>query len=206
MSAITGDSKWISDLDALKEVHHLRLGHDAILIGKNTVLSDDPSLTIRYGFETIKDCPYRVIIGELPRLDLKSKVFNDKFVSKTIIICIDNETNRKLALDFISKGIDIAFIFDTDKIISTDKILKALAERNIHSIIVEGGSKIISQFIIEKNIDQITSYIAPKIIGSGKDFFCHTGIEKMSDALNFKNPVYRILNDQIVMDAEGVMA
>jgi diaminohydroxyphosphoribosylaminopyrimidine deaminase / 5-amino-6-(5-phosphoribosylamino)uracil reductase len=206
ISAVTGDSKWISDEDARKEVHQLRLGYDAILIGKNTVISDDPSLTIRYGFESEKSCPYRTIVGDLTGLDINSKIFNDKFVKKTIIICIDNEANRKLAPLFICKGVDIAFMHDTEKIISTERILKVLGKRNISSLIVEGGSKIISQFIVEKNIDQVTSYIAPKIIGSGKDFFAHGGIEKMSEAINFKNPLYRILNNQVVMDAEGVMS
>jgi diaminohydroxyphosphoribosylaminopyrimidine deaminase / 5-amino-6-(5-phosphoribosylamino)uracil reductase len=204
IAAVSGDSKWISDEDARKEVHQLRLGYDTILIGKNTVNSDDPSLTIRYGFESSKVCPYRTIVGDLAGLKINSKIFNDEFVSKTIIICRDNESNRELAPLFICKKIEVAFMYDTEKTFSTDRILKVLAKKKISSILVEGGSEIISQFLIERNVDQVTTYIAPKIIGSGKNFFNHDGIEFMSDALTFKNPKFRLINNQIVMDADGV--
>jgi diaminohydroxyphosphoribosylaminopyrimidine deaminase / 5-amino-6-(5-phosphoribosylamino)uracil reductase len=200
-----GDSKWISDQDARKEVHHLRLGYDAILVGKNTVNSDDPLLTIRYGLESEKACPYRIMVGDLKGVNINSKLFNDEYVCKTIIICGDSQSNRNLAAIFKSKKIEVLFVLNCEKKISTLEILKILASKNISSVLVEGGAQIISQFLAEKTVDKITSYIAPKIIGSGKDFFNHQGIQNMSDALTFINPVFRSINNQIVMDAEGVM-
>lgn len=205
IASLNGDSKWISDEDARKEVHHLRLGYDAILVGKNTINTDDPSLTIRFGFESEKSCPYRAIVGDLKGLNINSKVFNDEYVNKTIIICSDNDANRILAPLFLNKKIEVLYIPNSEKIFSTEEILKVLATKNISSVLVEGGAQIISQFLLEKSVDQITSYIAPKIIGSGKDFFHFEGIQNMSDAMTFINPMFRSVNNQIVMDAEGVM-
>ncbi len=206
LASISGDSKWISDQAARKEGHYLRLIYDGVLIGKKTANMDNPSLTVRYGHESRKECPFRIVVGGLKGLNRNLKIFSDKYSHLTKVLCKYNETNLLLKSEFEKKGIEVILIkLNDNESIPVEKILIELSKRNISSILIEGGASIISQFLIKNEVDKITSYIVPKIIGSGIDFFKYEGIEKMNNAMSFKNPKFRIINDQMVLEAEGLI-
>lgn len=139
------ESKYITGKESLKFVHGLRGKYDAVLIGKNTALLDNPSLTVRL----VKGRnPYRIVIDKNSSLPENLKLFTDKDSDKTIIL---NSTGKKK--------------------IPLKNILKALYEMNISSVLIEGGANVFSQFLKENLFDDIYLFIAPKIIGEGLSAF-----------------------------------
>lgn len=205
IASVTGDSKWISDDVARKEVHDLRLRYDAILVGKNTANLDNPRLNIRYGFEEIKECPYRIIIGNLEGMKKSLNLFNDEFADKTIVISPSSEANQKTLPYFAKKGVQVVFV-EGGKRISPKQILEELNKLGISSVLVEGGASILSQFLTSGLVNKVTAYIAPKIIGAGKNMFEFDGINTMDNAFRFKNPTFRTIENQVVMQAEGLIS
>jgi diaminohydroxyphosphoribosylaminopyrimidine deaminase / 5-amino-6-(5-phosphoribosylamino)uracil reductase len=151
-------SKYITCNESLKFVHKLRSVYDAVLIGKNTALIDDPSLTVRL----VKGRnPYRIVIDKNSKLPEHLKIFTDKNSDKTIII--NSPKNKKISLI---------------------NILKALYKLNITSILVEGGANIFSQFAEKNLFDDIYFVIAPKIIGDGISAFRDFKIATLSKTNN----------------------
>ena len=168
-------SKYITCENSLKLVHKLRSEYDAVLIGKNTALLDNPSLTVRL----VKGRnPYRIVIDKDSKLPQHLKIFTDKDSDRTIII------NSPL------KNKNIPLI----------NILKALHDLNIASVLVEGGANIFSQFVEKNLFDDIYFIIAPKIIGDGISAFRDFKITTLSKTKNlflynsFKSGVDLILH------------
>jgi diaminohydroxyphosphoribosylaminopyrimidine deaminase / 5-amino-6-(5-phosphoribosylamino)uracil reductase len=149
-------SKYITGNKSLKFVHKLRSEYDAVLIGKNTALLDNPSLTVRL----VKGRnPYRIVIDKNNKLPCNLKLFTDKYMDKTILI---NSSGKK----------NIPLI----------NILKALHDINIFSVLVEGGANIFSQFVEKNLFDDIYFVIAPKIIGKGISAFRDFNVTTLSKA------------------------
>lgn len=166
-------SKYITGNESLKLVHKLRSEYDAVLIGKNTALLDNPFLTVRL----VKGRnPYRIVIDKDSKLPEHLNIFTDKNSDKTIVI---NSTQNKK--------------------ISPMNILKALYELNISSVLVEGGANIFSQFIEKNLFDDIYFVIAPKIIGDGISAFGDFKITTLSKTKNiFLNKSFQSGNDLIL--------
>jgi diaminohydroxyphosphoribosylaminopyrimidine deaminase/5-amino-6-(5-phosphoribosylamino)uracil reductase len=165
-------SKYITGKESLKFVHTLRSEYDAVLIGKNTAKTDNPSLTVRL----VKGRnPYRIVIDKFSKLPNNLKIFTDKDSDKTIVI---NSADGK----------DIPL----------KNILKALFELNITSILVEGGANVFSRFIESGFYDDIYFITAPKIIGSGISAFRDFKITTLSKAKNiFLNNIFWTGNDLV---------
>ena len=139
-----GSSKWISNETSRSLNHKTRSECDAILVGSKTVLSDNPSLD-SHGKGTD---PLIVVIDPDNKIDDKMNIYSKK---KPII--------------FSKPGM----VKDPLKNISY--ILKELYKKNIQSVVVEGGAKTISKFLDSDLFDEIHTYIAPKLIGSGINIY-----------------------------------
>src|SRR5699024_892490 len=158
----TGESKWITGEDARKDVHHYRHTHDAILVGVNTVLQDDPLLTTR-----IKGGkhPTRIILDSHLRTPLEANVVqNDD--TKTIIFVGRGVEDEKIALYEKLSHVSIISL-ETDSL-SIRSIVGILGKLDIASLFVEGGATVNDAFLQAGLINQYIIYLAPKLIG-GKD-------------------------------------
>lgn len=176
----TGESKWITGEPARKDVHLYRHRHDAILVGINTVLMDDPLLNTR--IQEGKH-PIRVILDTHLQTPLKANVITNQ--DAPTIIFIGKEVAKEKIKTF--EAIDHVEIISlpTEKI-DVKQVVHLLGEKGIASLFVEGGAKINDAFLQAKLIDQYILYIAPKLIG-GKDAptaITGTGFEKMKDTLS----------------------
>lgn len=154
---ITGQKgKYITGLESRKYVHKLRSEVDAILVGINTVIKDDPHLGVRH--IQGKD-PKRIILDSHLRIPFNSKVFRDK----NVIIITSKQANQE-KLKKLQKKADVLILPKNLKI-----ILKELGKRNIMNILVEGGQKLNTEFLRQNCVDRILFFIAPMIIPEGKD-------------------------------------
>lgn len=155
----TGHSKWITGAEARRDVHNERGKHDAILVGIGTVLADDPTLTNREG-ETLKQ-PIRIVLDTHCRTPLDSKVAVDTSCPTWIITGSQAETKRTEA--FTQEHVTVIKLPQAS--IEVEDVLRLLGERGITSLYVEGGQTVNASFLKSGNVNQLITYIAPKLVG-----------------------------------------
>jgi len=191
-ATVTGESKWITGEESRADVHHLRHQHDGIMVGVNTVLKDNPSLTTRLA-EGGKN-PIRIILDTHLRTPLDVQVIIDQQAPTWIVT--GAEVDQKRVSQFSELGIEVIKM-ESQKV-SIKEMLVVLGKKGITSIFVEGGAEVHGSFLKEHAFQQIITYIAPKLIG-GKNAptsFGGQGIEHIAEAvsLNIKQ-VDRIGSD-----------
>ncbi len=187
----TGGSKWISNAQARKFAHSLRASVGAIIIGINTVLKDDPSLTVRC-IPGAKN-PVRIVLDHRLRIPLKAKILDHK--AKSIVVCGQHASITR-AQQLMRKGIEVI------KVNRIADLLDKLAGRGIARILVEGGGAVHASFIEQGLADQAVVVIAPIIIG-GKQAVTPVsglGIANVKKALHLKNLKIRQLGDNIIVE------
>ena len=143
-----GKPNWISNQTGRILVHKWRSEEMAIMAGTNTIITDDPDLTVRYWFG---ENPLRVIPDKNTRLSENFKIFNNK--SKTLIF---TSAYKKL----ISQNIEF-FHLPEDQF-SISKMMEELYKRNILSILIEGGAEILKSFIDPGMWDEARVFIGDK--------------------------------------------
>lgn len=161
-TAITGEAARVS-------VHELRNESDVIMVGIGTVLADDPLLTTRLNRDGTKN-PTRVILDSEARLPLDSKIANTANEVRTIV-ATTTEAPKKNVQKLKSRGIEVLEIDSWNGKVDIELLLEELANRELSSVLVEGGGKLIGSFIKAGLVDKYLVFIAPKIIGEqGVDF------------------------------------
>jgi len=193
----SGDSKWISSKESREYVHHLRGMYDAVLVGKNTAEADNPRLNVR--MVEGRD-PLRIVVDRSLSLDLKLNLFADENASKTIIFTSEGcDSQKKVALEK-QNVIVVESPLNDDGLISPLFILEQLGKRGIISLLIEGGSFLSSMFLQENLIDRLNLFIAPIIIGSGRNFVHLTGLDKVKDAFRLADFNVRRSGGDIFID------
>lgn len=164
ISYTQGSGGKITGAEAHRYVHSLRDTHDAILIGVGTALIDNPSLTTRLDGQRGKD-PIRVILDSSLRLPLTAKLLNLNSGAGTLIFC--NDDAPKINQERLEqKGAEVYRVSTdaNDQLLLTE-VLDLLGEKNITSVLVEGGAKVHGAFIASDLIDQLYLFFAPFFIG-----------------------------------------
>ncbi len=182
----SGDSKWITCEKARKMGHKLRAICDAILVGKNTVLKDNPELTCRM----VKGKnPVRIVLDT--RLTLspeKFKIFNTLDKGRVVVVCGRGVSERKKEI-FLKKGIDVWEVEREGERISIKAFLERACEEGINSLLVEGGGEIQGSFFSQRLVDEGFYFIGPIIIGDkkGKPAIAGPELESLSSAAKLKD-------------------
>jgi len=164
----TGDSKWITGEKARTFGHRLRAISDAILVGKGTVLADDPSLTCRLKGQKGRD-PIRVILDSRLNLPLDRKVFSLESKASTVVFCRRSylDSRKKEALE--AKGVKVIGVRGEGKgFVSMRDALLALGRMDIQSVLVEGGGRIHGTLFDQGLVDEVCFFFAPKVMGGLK--------------------------------------
>ncbi|MGF6905587.1 bifunctional diaminohydroxyphosphoribosylaminopyrimidine deaminase/5-amino-6-(5-phosphoribosylamino)uracil reductase RibD [Fusobacterium sp. PH5-44] len=193
----TGNSKWITNELAREKVQKLRNKYSGIMIGVNTLLADNPSLTAR-----IKNGrnPYRIVVDPHLKVDLDSKFvnFTDE---KSILITSKNNFNNNsnnLKINILEeKKVKIIYLDNYNFKISD--ILSKLGELAIDSVLLEGGSYLISKAFEEDVIDGGEIFIAPKILGDEHAIPFVKGFNRnnISEAIQLENIKTNLYNNNI---------
>jgi len=153
----TGHSKWITGEAARQKGHELRNENDAVLVGINTVLADDPELTVR-GIDGGRS-PVRIVLDSKGRIPEQSRVFQEDGVP--VVIVTGNHAPLR-------KWPELAELTILTAPTRTPVILWVLSEirkLGMNSLLVEGGSLIHASFIKSNTVDQLALFLAPKVIG-----------------------------------------
>lgn len=174
----TGDSKWITSPEARGDVHSLRHEHDAILVGINTILQDDPLLTARLP-EGGRN-PIRIVLDTQLRIPLTANVVQDKSVKTIIFTAMNHDVEKAIHLQ--EAGTEVVAL--PTETIHIQDVLSDLGERHIMSLLVEGGAEVHASFVAANAFQQVIFYLAPKLIGgsNAKTAIGGSGIEFVQDA------------------------
>lgn len=189
VAAPNGDSRWITGPEAREQVHRWRSVYDAVLVGRNTVEQDNPSLTVRHvqGRQ-----PRRVVIDGPFTLPRSLSLFSDQYEEKTIVITHNREKVEREE-DPMLKLMQSNYF--RGKVLLADKsgdhtdlksALKLLAQEGITSVLVEGGQALSTAFLREELVDQLELFIAPSILGGGKRSILGLGRNRMEEIMTFR--------------------
>lgn len=176
----TGDSKWITSAKARTHAHGLRGAVDAILVGADTVIADDPALTARDG-EQIK-FPLRVVLDSTGRTSPGAAVYDR--AGRGAVLITTARTPAKKREQFTAHGVEV-LIAETDHQgrPDIDHVIEFLHARGVNGLLVEGGAEIHASFLSAGYYDEVWTYIAPKFIGAnGRPAIGDLGLEKLNDA------------------------
>jgi diaminohydroxyphosphoribosylaminopyrimidine deaminase/5-amino-6-(5-phosphoribosylamino)uracil reductase len=179
IATITGESRWISCEESRKYVHQMRSSMDAIMVGVDTVITDNPHLTVRH---VQGKNPLRVIVDTHLRTPESVDVLNGELSSGTIIAT--TESNPDIHHRYIKQGATILVCEEYDGRVSMNDLLQKLGSMGVQSILLEGGSRLAGNMLQNGMIDALVFFVAPKIIGSnGFAPFTMQGISKMAQAI-----------------------
>lgn len=178
-------SKWITSEASRKIVHKMRSEYDAILVGKNTILSDNPSLNVRL---VEGRNPVKIALDKNLEIPLTSKIFKNVSGSKTIIAASSKSFFQEDEQVKNYSGIaEIIFVKEDESGgLNILDVLEKLYSKGITSVIVEGGGKVFSSFINKNLYDEIYLFTGPKILGSGISSVNKNGFVNISDSINLK--------------------
>lgn len=197
IATATGQSKWITNETSRAYGYKLRDIYDGIMVGINTVIEDNPMLTVRV--DGGKN-PIRIVVDSSLKIDINANVVQDKS-AKTIIATTD-KANKDKILKLQAQDVDV-IVVDKDKNdkVDIEKLLDILGQQNICSILVEGGATLSGSFVAKKLVDKVYFFIAPKIIGGkeAKTPVAGTGILNLQEALALKDIQIEKLEEDVLI-------
>ena len=190
----TGDSKWVTGPDARQHVQEMRRQSDAILVGINTVLADDPLLTVRdVDGRPLPRQPLRVIVDSHCRTPASAQTLSQP--GSTLIATVDGAPQGNVA-QLEQAGAEVfALPAGPDGRVKMQNLLEELGRRGIVNLLVEGGGVLLGSLFDAGFVDKVHAFIAPVIIG-GQDAASPVegqGIELMTHAWNINRPTLRAI-------------
>ena len=193
-----GESKWITGEQAREEGHRLRDRNDAILVGINTVLKDDPALTTR--IPGGRD-PLRVIVDTKLRTPLCAKVITQRSTAKTCIATLDSMPKDNVA-PLLDAGAEILLVKDSKGRIDLRFLMKMLGSFGITSVLIEGGAEVNASALRSGIVDKVVLFIAPMLM-SGRDSLCSLGGEspqKLVQAVRLHEVTTRFFGQDLMVE------
>lgn len=183
----SGESKWITGPEARLEVHRLRAAHDAVIVGSETVLADDPELTARLDPMPEKQ-PLRIVADGRGRLSPDAKIFRTVSLGPVAIATL--ETTDLDALGWPSERGLQYWMTPPDLAsghLAITAILEAATRARVKSMMVEGGGQLAASFMRAGVIDRIEWFRAPIILGGdARPCLGGLGLEKLSSAPTYE--------------------
>ena len=194
-----GDSK-LSSTEDLRRLHRLRAKVDAILVGKNTLMRDDPLLTVRHARGKN---PTRIILDSKGEIPSTSKILQTSSSVPTIIAVSKKITksNRQRLEEF-----PVEIIVTGERSVNIKSLLKKLLEKKIATILVEGGGTVNWEFIRQNLFDELIITISPFVTGGGNSisFVQGEGFDKISKSPNLLLKSVKRLKSHLVLNYQKV--
>lgn len=191
----TGSSE-ISGKEDLIRVHKIRKEVDAIMVGINTVLADDPRLTVHKIEAESEDNPIRIVVDSNGRVPLNFRILNDD--APTIIAVTENVDPQKIKE--LEKKVTVLKC-GKDRV-NLKSLMKELADRGIMTMMLEGGSTLNYSMLENGLVDEVRVCVAPMIVGgkNAKTLVDGEGIDQMSDAIKLKLKKNYFLGEDLILE------
>ena len=160
----SGDSKWITNKFARAHSHLLRVKNDAILVGTNTFLKDNPELTARGTFERYCN-PLRIFLDQHLKIFPSDAILKNLTNSPAMIVCGINPNLNNLKI-WRDSGVEILKVTSSDRGIKLTKLFENLAKKGLNSVLVEGGGTLVQSLLLARLIDELIVHRSGLILGS----------------------------------------
>lgn len=192
-----GESKWITSKESREDAHKLRNKLSAIMVGVNTIISDNPELTCR--IEKGRN-PIKIIVDSTLRIPFDSKVITINPELTIIATTEKSDISKKKILE--EMGIKVITIPSVNNRVKLRELMKKIGQDQIDSILIEGGSELNFSALEEQIVDKIKFYISPKILGgqSSKSSIGGKGFKKLSDCVSLRNITYSSINNDLILE------
>jgi diaminohydroxyphosphoribosylaminopyrimidine deaminase/5-amino-6-(5-phosphoribosylamino)uracil reductase len=196
----TGDSCWISSPETRAYVHLLRGEQDAIMVGINTLLRDDPRLTVRHPHWKGKKIT-RIVLDSRLRFPLRSRILST-LEKGEILVFASREAPPKKKAALKNRGVEVIVASGSPRGIKLREVLPRLGERGIAGLLVEGGSRLLTSFIEERLADKLFLTISPRLIGGERapSFLEGRGIGRVREALKLRRLATFPIGTDIIME------
>ncbi len=194
----SGESQWITGERAREEGRRLRDINDAILVGINTVLNDDPSLTAR--IPGGRD-PLRVIVDSKLRIPTSVKVLTQRSSAKTLVATLSSSPKSKMN-KLQKAGAEVLVVRGVQGRVDLRDLMKKLGKKDIMSVLIEGGSEINASALKAGVVDKVVMFIAPLLM-TGTDSLCSIGgpsPAKLIEALKLLDVTVRFLGRDLAVE------
>jgi diaminohydroxyphosphoribosylaminopyrimidine deaminase / 5-amino-6-(5-phosphoribosylamino)uracil reductase len=196
----TGDSKWVTGEAARRQVQRIRYIADAVMTGANTVIVDDPHLTVRLldkGGTTRKQ-PLRIIVDGRGRTPPGAQIFREP--GKTIVV-VDQALSPEVKNPLKEAGAELMELPSHEGDIDLSGLLKLLGERHITNVLVEAGGILLGSLFDNGLVDKIVAFMAPMIIGGedARPSVAGKGIDRLVDATKLKRLKVESVGEDIMI-------
>lgn len=185
----SGESRWITGDVARKRAHQLRAEMGCVLVGANTILQDDPSLTVRD--IDVNNQPLRVILDPDGITPSTAKVFYEN-PNRTLWVTLSDETRETKQFSPSRMNGEIAL----------GELLSELATQGMIGVLVEGGGRTLEPFFRHNLVDEIELHVAPKLLGAGKSWLEGKGVDALADAWRLQHMKIEPLGDDFKITAK----
>ena len=194
IATATGSSKYITSREARAYVHQLRSEVDAVMVGLNTVLRDNPELTPR--LVKGRD-PMKIVVDSRLKIPKNCNLLKEP---TKLIIAATNKASKNDIKKLQHKGATVITTKSKNGMVDLQDLMKQLGRHGITGVMIEGGSQLNSSAIKEGVVDKVLIFTAPKLIGNGIGAIGSLGIKKISNAINLKNPVCRRIGSDMMVE------
>jgi GTP cyclohydrolase II len=184
----------LSGHQSLTLTHQLRASHEAILVGIGTVLSDDPRLNVRL---VAGNDPVPIVVDSRLRLPLNSKLLNQASRSPLVITRERPDEQRRKALEDAGARV-VSVPMNAKGLLDLASMLDLLGRSGIKSLMVEGGSGIITNFLMERLANYIVLTVAPVMVG-GLRAVHDLGHSDPDNFLRISNPGHKWLGEDLIL-------
>lgn len=198
---VAGKSKWITSKTARKEVHRLRSEYDAVLVGANTVLQDNPELTVRL----VKgNNPVRVVVDGRLSLPTTRKIFNTSSAPTWLLTSAKavKENIRKVQ-KFVSQDVRVLPV-SSNYNLNIESILHTLVAEGISSVLIEGGACTVDGFVNRSLADKLYLLAAPKVLGGGLNGFYFKTPKLLSKPMNLVITKVSLVGEDVLIEAKFI--
>ncbi len=198
IATASGESQWITGEEARQEGHRLRSANDAILVGINTVLADDPALTAR--IPGGRD-PLRVILDSRLRIPLRARVVTERSAARTIVATLRTAPDRKRR-QLQDAGVEVVSVRAAAGRVDLKDLLQKLGKRDVMSVLVEGGAEVHAAALRTGVADKAVVFTAPLFM-TGRDSLCAVGgasPKRLSQAVRLRDLTCRFVGADLMIE------
>ncbi len=185
IATASGESRWITSADSRRAAHRLRADSDAILVGVETVLADDPRLTVR---GPARGKPARVVLDSRLRTPPGARLLSASGGGPVLIYCT-RTAPRSRARRLASRGAEVVVVGrPADRLVDLAAVLRDLARRQVSSVLIEGGGRVIGTALRRRLADRVVLFAAPLILGCSDavPLAAGRGARRLADAVKLR--------------------
>ena len=212
----SGESRWITGEQSRAWAMHLRQGADAVLVGINTVLADDPALTVRPAPDRTKPEPTglpadrpddiarpkrRIILDSRARTPLSAKVVTDEFAGQTTVVVTRAAPEKRVLA--LRRRVEVWVAPGNKARIALPWLLRRLGRQQVTHLLVEGGGEVNASFLLGRLTQRVVFFFAPKILGGhgARKAVAGDGATSLATALELRDLKWRHLGPDLMLTA-----